>query len=165
MIGEGEAFPAIADLFTAVLNADPAYLPGVASESVPLRAWYSRKEPQRVRTIRTPASEPNLAAHSGVRLNGMLPDRRMLEEAGAPRLSWELSMLVVRPGFRGCGLAKMLVEDAEAAFPSGLWASVHRDRAGYNLLRSAKWQEVTSFFWPNDPAEGLVMVSPQVTLT
>lgn len=107
---------AVADLFAAVLATNPGYLPGVASGGVAFESWYRRKDPQWVRVARTPVMEPGVAGHIGVRLNGLLPDGRLLEDAGAPRLSWEVGMLVVRPGVRGCGIATALVHEATTTF-------------------------------------------------
>lgn len=151
---------AVADLFAAVLATDPAYLPGVASGEVAFESWYRRKDPQWVRVARTPVMEPGVAGHVGVRLNGLLPDGRLLEDAGAPRLSWELGMLVVRPGVRGCGIASALVAAAAQAFSCPLWASVHADGPGHRLLDGLGWEEATGFRWAGDPVPGLVMFSP-----
>lgn len=152
---------AVADLFAAVLSATPGYLPGVASGEVTFDAWYRRKDPQWVRVAHTPAVSPGLAGHVAVRLNALLPDGRMLEEAGAPRLSWEVSMLVVRPGVRGCGVGSALVRSATTTFNRPLWASVHSDGPGCAMLTRLGWEPSAEFFWSYDPAPGVVMLSPE----
>lgn len=149
----------ISELFGAVLSADPHYLPGVSSGSVSFSSWYARKSPAWVRTARTPVADPLLAGHIAARLNGCLPDGRMLEDAGGPRLSWELGMLVVRPGLRGCGIATALIDEAAVTFDCPLWASVHVDGPGHALLKRAGWLSWVEFFWPGDPRPGIVMTS------
>jgi GNAT superfamily N-acetyltransferase len=146
----------ILDLFERVLSATPTYLPGVTAGAVSLDHWYRRKDPQRVRIARTPASGSRIIGHAAVRLNGMRPDGPLL----ADRLSWELSMLVVAPGLRGCGIASRLIEDATHAFTIPLWASVHQHEPGHHLLVSNGWEAIDGFYWPNDPNPGLIMLSP-----
>lgn len=146
-------------LFRAVLSADPTYLPGVAADDVSFGAWYRRKAPSWVRVATTPASAPHLVGHVGVRLNGLLPDGRLLEEAGMPRLAWELGMLVVRPGFRGCGIATDLVAAATHANGQPLWSVVHAGSPGYFLMSGLGWNEVGTTSWRDDPVPGVVMVS------
>lgn len=156
---EAASGAAVADLFAAVLATNPGYLPGVASGGVGFESWYRRKDPQWVRVARTPVMEPGVAGHIGVRLNGLLPDGRLLEDAGAPRLSWEVGMLVVRPGVRGCGIATALVHEATTTFVRALWASVHVNGVGHRMLTSLGWVESVEFNWPGDPTPGVVMIS------
>lgn len=143
-------------LFETVIAAEPSYLPGVASGQVSVESWYTRKSPQWRRVAHTPARGGAPVAHIAVRLNGMRPDGPLLTD----RLAWELSMLVVAPGFRGCGIASRLVEEATGAFRGPLWASVHQHRPGHRLLTSLGWETVDGFFWPGDPEPGLIMIAP-----
>lgn len=154
-------FTAVSDLFNTVLAADPQYLPGVVSGHVALEHWYRRKQAEWVRVARTPVAEPALAGHIAVRLNALLPDGRMLEDAGAPRLSWEACMLVVRPSVRGCGIGSALLGLAQESFRDSMWSSVHVNSPGHRLLAGLGWAESVSFHWAGDPVPGVVMVSPK----
>lgn len=149
----------VTDLFARVLSANPDYLPGVAAGTVRFADWYRRKAPQWSRLAYTPAAGPDPVGHIGVRLNGCLPDGRLLEQTGAPRLSWELGMLVVAPGVRGCGIATELVHSATSTFATALWVTAHADSPGHRLLACLGWTEQATFFWPGDPTPGLVLTS------
>lgn len=159
----GTNLTARAHLFATVLSANPAYLPGISSGAVPFEAWYRRKDPTWVRVASTPAGDPHLVGHVAVRLNALLPDGRLLESAGLPRLSWELGMLVVRPGFRGCGLAAEMVHTATATFNQPLWSVVHDESPGHRLLTRHGWAEVGTTTWADDPVPGIVLVSRTAT--
>lgn len=70
-------------------------------------------------------------------------------------------MLVVRPGFRGCGLASGLLSEACDSFRVPLWASVHVGSPGHRLLVGRGWHERATTSWRDDANPGVVLTSPR----
>lgn len=138
----------VLDLLAVVLSTNPDYLPGVATGAVTAREWYTRKQPEQVFLAYAPGGE--LAGHAGLRFNGARPDKTLL-----PRpLSWELAMVFVRPGYRGCGVARQLAQHATTQVrPGVLWASARREGTGSQVAQRVGWTRLPEhdFHWPDSP--------------
>lgn len=146
-----EAAIALADI---VASVDRDFLPGVSSGAVSARAWFARKDPFRSVVAIEPGGD--VVGHAGLRINGQLPDGTMLDRPA----SWEVGMVFVRPGFRGCDIATHLVLHlAGEVRADSLWASIRRGGPGEKVAHSAGWRRTSdTFAWPDGPTPGSVWV-------
>lgn len=146
----------VRDLFRAVLDVDPDYLPGVSGGQVRLEDWLARKAPDWSRGVRTHTGE--LVGFVGVRVNSVLPDGSRVTRV--PGASWEMGMLVVAPEFRRHSLAAALVRIAASVFGDQAWATARDDSPGSHLLAKSHWAPVGEFSWADGPTPGTAFRAP-----